>query len=168
MIAEAWLRGEESRYSAVVMVGTGLGAGLLLDGQVYRGARTNAGEFGHTTIQLDGPLCLCGRHGCVEVVHNRALAAGDLPRAVRVLGVAVADLVQLLDIDHVVLGGRAVLAAPEAYLAGVRGELPGSDWVTVDVSLTPLGEELVAAGAAMLVLSEFYGVMSPSAPVLAG
>lgn len=165
VVAEAWRRGDPPRHAAVVMVGTGLGAGLLLDGHVYRGARTNAGEFGHTTIQLGGPPCLCGREGCVEAVHNRAVAAGDLLRAVEVLGVAVADLVQLLDIDHVVLGGRAVLAAPAEYLRGVRDQLPRSDWVTVDVSVSPLGEELVAAGAAMLVLSEFY---SPRAPAFSG
>jgi predicted NBD/HSP70 family sugar kinase len=162
MIAQAW-RGEKSRHAAVVLVGTGLGAGLLLDGHVYRGARTNAGEFGHTTIQLDGPRCVCGRVGCVEAVHNRAVADGDLARAVTVLGIAIADLVQLLDIDHVVLGGRAVLAAPEEYLRGVRAQVPSSDWVTVDVDLSPLGEELVAAGAAMLVLSDFY---SPRAPAV--
>ncbi|QFZ23069.1 ROK family transcriptional regulator [Saccharothrix syringae] len=157
MVAEAWRRGEELRDAVLVLVGTGLGIGMLLDGRVHRGARTNAGEYGHTTLQLDGPTCVCGRTGCVEALHNLAAARGDLVEATSVVGVAVADLVQLLDIDHVVLAGRAVLAEPAAYLDGVRARLPKDEWLPVDVSITPLGDDVVAAGAAMLVLSEFYG-----------
>ncbi|MFD1147514.1 ROK family transcriptional regulator [Saccharothrix hoggarensis] len=157
VVAEAWRRGEELRDAVLVLVGTGLGIGMLLDGRVHRGVRTNAGEYGHTTIQLDGPPCVCGRSGCIEALHNLAAARGDLVEATSVVGVAVADLVQLLDIDHVVLAGRAVLAQPDAYLEGVRARLPKDEWLPVDVSITPLGDDVVAAGAAMLLLSEFYG-----------
>ncbi|MEU6154256.1 ROK family protein [Actinosynnema sp. NPDC047251] len=157
IVAESWRRGEEWRDAVLVLVGTGVGVGLLLDGRVHRGARTNAGEYGHTTIRLDGPRCVCGRTGCVEAVHNLAARAGDLAAATAVVGTAVADLVQLLDVDHVVLAGRAVLAEPEAYLAGVRAALPTAQWLPVAVGVTPLADDVVAAGAAMLVLSEFYG-----------
>ena len=157
VVAEAWRRGEELRDAVLVLVGTGLGIGMLLDGRVHRGVRTNAGEYGHTTLQLDGPLCVCGRSGCIEALHNLAAARGDLVEATSIVGVAVADLVQLLDIDHVVLAGRAVLAEPSAYLDGVRARLPKDEWLPVDVSITPLGDDVVAAGAAMLLLSEFYG-----------
>jgi predicted NBD/HSP70 family sugar kinase len=132
---------------------------------VHRGARTNAGEYGHTTIQLGGPRCACGRSGCVEIVHNLAVAAGDLKGAVTVLGIAVAGLVQLLDLDHVVLGGRVVQGAPDFYADAirevVREQVPRSDWLEVDISVSPLGDDLVAAGAAMLVLSEFYSQRGP-------
>ncbi|MEU5696425.1 ROK family transcriptional regulator [Actinosynnema sp. NPDC020468] len=157
VLAEAWRRGDAVRDAVLVLVGTGVGVGLLLDGRVYRGARTNAGEFGHTTLSLDGPKCVCGRTGCVEVLHNLAAAAGDLAEATSIVGTAMADLVQLLDIDHIVLAGRAVLAAPADYLSAVRAKMPRDDWLPVDVSVTPLGDDVVAAGAAMLVLSEFYG-----------
>ncbi|MBW4716373.1 ROK family transcriptional regulator [Saccharothrix obliqua] len=153
IVAESWRRGEELRDAVLVLVGAGIGVGLLLGGRVHRGARTNAGEFGHTTAQLDGPPCACGRSGCVAAVHDRAARAGDLAAATSVVGRAVADLVRLLDVDHVVLAGRAVLAAPEAYLAGVRARMR----LPVDVGITPLADDVVAAGAAMLVLSEFYG-----------
>ncbi|ACU40009.1 ROK family transcriptional regulator [Actinosynnema mirum] len=157
IVAESWRRGEELRDAVLVWVGTGLGAGLLLDGRVHRGARTNAGEFGHTSIRLDGPPCVCGRAGCAEAVHNAAATRGDLGAATTAVGVAVAGLVQVLDVERVVLAGRAVLAQPEAYAEGVRYHLPKHDWLVVDVEVTPLGDDLVAAGAAMLVLSEFYG-----------
>lgn len=62
---------QDTRDFVCVIVGTGIGAGLILDGKLYRGARGFAGELGHTTILPDGPLCSCGNRGCVE-----ALAAG--------------------------------------------------------------------------------------------
>ncbi|MGO4430089.1 ROK family protein, partial [Streptomyces sp. MCAF7] len=100
---------------AYLHLGTGLGAGLVLGGAVHRGARTGAGEFGHQVIQLDGPPCGCGNRGCLEALCLAAVAAGDPARAARLLGVGAANLVRLLDIDRVLLGGRIVLAAPEPY-----------------------------------------------------
>ena len=50
----------------MITLGTGVGGGLILGGKIYRGADGVAGEFGHTVIQQDGPICSCGRRGCVE------------------------------------------------------------------------------------------------------
>ncbi|MEU6487969.1 ROK family transcriptional regulator [Streptomyces sp. NPDC046887] len=108
---------------AYLHVGTGLGAGLVLDGAVYRGPRTAAGEFGHQTVQLDGPPCGCGGRGCLEALCLAAVARGDTAGAARVLGAGAANLVGLLDIDRVLLGGRVVTAAPAAFLAGVAAVL---------------------------------------------
>lgn len=47
-------------------VGRGVGLGIVVNGQFYRGARGGAGEFGHTVIEPDGPLCDCGKRGCLE------------------------------------------------------------------------------------------------------
>ncbi|MEV4441538.1 ROK family transcriptional regulator [Streptomyces sp. NPDC049577] len=137
---------------AYLHLGSGLGAGLVLDGAVHRGARTNAGEFGHQVVQLDGPPCACGNRGCVEVLCLRAVAEGDTARAARLLGVAAGNLVRLLDVDHLVLGGRTVLADPEAYAAGVR-EGTGA---AVPVEVTPAGERTVVEGAAELVLARLF------------
>ena len=59
-------RGEDNL--AYIKVGRGIGAGLLLDGQVYHGAAGSAGEIGHFTIEENGPLCSCGNRGCLEAV----------------------------------------------------------------------------------------------------
>ena len=61
----------------MVTLGTGVGSGLILDGRLYRGVHDTAGEFGHTTIQFEGPVCNCGRKGCVEayIGTNGILAA---------------------------------------------------------------------------------------------
>jgi glucokinase-like ROK family protein len=58
-----------------VKVGTGIGSGLLLEGQIYRGATGSAGEIGHITIQENGPECSCGNRGCLEALAGgRAIA----------------------------------------------------------------------------------------------
>ena len=51
---------------AVLLIGTGIGAGIITQGALYRGATNGAGEWGHTTLALDGRLCRCGSRGCLE------------------------------------------------------------------------------------------------------
>lgn len=50
----------------VVLVGTGVGAGIIEDGSLYRGAMNSAGELGHTVLEMNGRLCRCGKKGCLE------------------------------------------------------------------------------------------------------
>ncbi len=114
------LRADGPGDFAYLHLGTGLGAGLFLGGALHRGARTGAGEFGHQTVALDGPPCGCGGRGCIEALCLAAVAEGDVAEAARVLGTGAANLVGLLDIDRVVLGGRTVGADPDAYVRGVR------------------------------------------------
>ncbi|MFD5536620.1 ROK family protein [Streptomyces sp. NPDC127079] len=66
-VAELWFGAARGRGDAVVVnLGTGVGAGLVLGGGLHRGVSNSAGEWGHTTLVLDGRLCHCGNHGCVE------------------------------------------------------------------------------------------------------
>ncbi|MFC8789880.1 ROK family transcriptional regulator [Streptomyces cinereoruber] len=140
---------------AYVHLGTGLGAGLVLGGAPLRGDRTGAGELGHQTVQLDGPPCGCGGRGCLEALCLAAVARGERAGAARILGVGAANLVRLLDIDQVLLGGRAVLAAPEVFADGVRDVLTGLGLTT------PVGvvaeRDAVAEGAAWLTLAPVFG-----------
>lgn len=140
---------------AYVHLGTGLGAGLVLGGAVLRGGRTGAGELGHQTVQLDGPPCECGGRGCLEVLCLAALARGDLAGAARVLGTGAANVVRLLDVDRVLLGGRAVLAAPEAFARGAR-EVLGELGLPADVAVAG-APYAVAEGAAQLILAPVFG-----------
>jgi glucokinase len=71
-LAEAtWGRGREKKRLIYITVGTGIGAGLIFDGKLYRGAGQSHPEIGHHVIDPSGPKCLCGFHGCWE-----SLAAG--------------------------------------------------------------------------------------------
>ncbi|MFH8841078.1 ROK family protein [Streptomyces sp. NPDC017868] len=140
---------------AYVHLGTGLGAGLVLGGAPLRGDRTGAGELGHQTVQLDGPPCGCGGRGCLEVLCLAAVGRGELAEAARILGTGAANLVRLLDIDQVLLGGRVVLAAPEVFAEGVREVLTGLG-LTAPVGLAT-GRDAVAEGAAWLTLAPVFG-----------
>ena len=69
MIAEGLIGSDRARYggtTAVVFMGWGVGMGLIINGQVYHGPTGAAAEFGHMNHLPDGPLCRCGRRGCVE------------------------------------------------------------------------------------------------------
>jgi glucokinase len=71
-LAEAeWGAGKNKKRLIYVTIGTGIGAGIVLDGQLYRGADGAHPEIGHHVIDASGPLCMCGFHGCWE-----SLAAG--------------------------------------------------------------------------------------------
>ncbi|MFB9515991.1 ROK family transcriptional regulator [Streptomyces purpureus] len=155
-------RGAGGESFAYLHVGTGLGAGLVLGGALYRGGRTGAGEFGHQTVQLDGVPCGCGAHGCLEALCLAALSRGDHAEAARVLGTGAANLVGLLDIDRVLLGGRAVAAAPDAFVRGVAAVLAErarrtGDPEPVPVALAAGGADQVAEGAAELILGQLFG-----------
>ena len=69
MIAEGLIGSDRARYggtAVVVFMGYGVGMGLIINGQVYHGSTGAAAEFGHMNHLPDGPLCRCGRRGCVE------------------------------------------------------------------------------------------------------
>lgn len=69
VVGSYWADGVPATVSmAALFMGNGIGAGVVTDGVVFRGARGNAGEVGHTTIDVDGPVCWCGSRGCVEAL----------------------------------------------------------------------------------------------------
>ncbi|MCS7201204.1 MAG: ROK family protein [Dictyoglomus sp.] len=67
-----WLvgAGKGTRTMLSIAIGTGIGSGIILDGKIWRGAHGIAGEFGHTTVLPDGPLCGCGNRGCIEAIAS--------------------------------------------------------------------------------------------------
>lgn len=73
---QGWGHGRGVPNFAVVSVGRGIGLGLVLDGQLFRGASGGAGELGHTKLTAGGPLCPCGARGCLEAFAGEpAIAA---------------------------------------------------------------------------------------------
>ena len=66
----AYGSGRSVHNLAYIKVGTGVGAGLLLDGHIYRGATGSAGEIGHLTVDINGIMCTCGNRGCLETIAS--------------------------------------------------------------------------------------------------
>jgi len=77
-IGEYWAGtvGPTSSFAALYM-GTGIGAGIVIDGVVYRGISGNTGEVGHICVDIDGPPCWCGSRGCVEALAGPAAVAAQ-------------------------------------------------------------------------------------------
>jgi len=134
--AAQWLRRHGGGDDlAVLNVGTGLAAGLVLDGLLRRGSRGMAGEVGHLVTDPAGPPCPCGKSGCLELYASggglarrwggtaaqllAAARAGDAAAGrvrddlVAGLAQAVRILVQVTDVPDVVLTGGLVTATPE-------------------------------------------------------
>ena len=187
-VAEQWFgAGRGITDFLVVSLGRGVGLGMILNGRLYRGAGGGAGEFGHTIVQADGPLCACGKRGCLEAfISDPALArqaSAVLGRAVhiaevyslavqgnaeviaiyrnaaRVLGIAVANLVNVLNPALIIIGGEGARAghlilAPfeqtlnEFCFGGLRDD--------VTVVTEPWGDDGWARGAASLLLNELF------------
>jgi predicted NBD/HSP70 family sugar kinase len=129
-----WGAGQGCADLVYLKVATGIGAGIVLDGRLHRGAAGTAGELGHVTLDARGPVCRCGNRGCVELVAGgRALLENarltrpdlaDLADLIRLategdpgcrrllidagtqLGFALGGLVNLLSPGRVVLGGE--------------------------------------------------------------
>ena len=80
---------------AFIKVGTGIGCGLLLNGQIYRGVLGTAGEIGHVTISESGPPCTCGNYGCLE-----AMAGGRAIAQRALLAVKAGQRTQLAQLAH--------------------------------------------------------------------
>ena len=173
-LAEHTFGGADDGGTLVLTVGQGVGAGVLLDGALVQGRRFAAGEIGHVVVDESGPLCACGRRGCLETflavpLLRRSLAdAPDAAAAARVLadagerlGLALAPVVSTLNLSLVVLNGPAdLLAGPllDAAVGVVRRRTMPVVGDHLDVRLSQLPDDAVLLGAASLVLSGQLGV----------
>jgi predicted NBD/HSP70 family sugar kinase len=87
--AEMWFgAGRGAQHAVIALVGSGVGAAVVADGSSYRGSRSSAGEWGHTTIVYGGRLCRCGARGCLEAYVG---AEGILDRYREVNRTAIPD-----------------------------------------------------------------------------
>ncbi len=82
-LGETWLGSARKANSVLyVCVGTGIGSGLMLRGQLWRGCRESAGEIGHMIMQTGGPKCGCGNLGCLEALASRSAIERDIREAI--------------------------------------------------------------------------------------
>ncbi|OLN33255.1 ROK family transcriptional regulator [Desulfosporosinus metallidurans] len=83
-LGESWFgKGAGISNFICVHVGTGVGAGIIIDNKLYRGTSFTAGEIGHTTIDSNGPRCSCGNYGCLETMVGGAALARRAQQAIR-------------------------------------------------------------------------------------
>lgn len=165
LVGESWSQPGLLDNAVLVLAEEGLGASLRLDGVMVRGAHSRAGEAGHMVVRMGGEQCPCGRRGCAEAEYLAALSRGEQQRAADVLATVVLNLVRLVDVDRVVLGGRSVYAHHQVTMDAIRRALEdglrAGARVHVEVLLSTRGVDLIAAGAACEVLEHEYGLPAP-------
>jgi predicted NBD/HSP70 family sugar kinase len=196
-----WGAGRGVADLAYIKVATGVGAGILIGGEIHRGAAGIAGEIGHTSIDPSGALCRCGLTGCLEafVGTSYLLARAELadggwggeartvtgligaartghPAAARLvadagrqLGIAVANLVNLVNPARVILGGRLtdaghILLGP--LVESLRARALWTSFEDVEVTVGELGDDAIAVGAATAILRR--ALHEPHAHLLPG
>jgi glucokinase len=189
------------RSMAGIFVGTGIGGGLIIDGELYSGFGHTAGEIGHMVLEVSGPKCGCGNKGCFEALASRTaifqqikagikdgqktlltemlgndladLRSGDLRKAIRrgdkfvdriiegaaeYIGIATANLINILNPEVMVLGGGVIEALADEMMSviietaqdyAMPGTLKG-----VEIIASKLGDNAGITGAAVLARKE--------------
>lgn len=181
-----------------VTVSTGVGAGIVIAGKLYRGKSGGAGEFGHMVIDAGGALCRCGRRGCMEALVSgsaisrqldemfkqgsgrgilactpagvkagarelgRAARQGDqeartmIARLTEYLGIGIANMVNVLNPEAVVLGGGVMLGLKDLLLQPVREYVFQHTFALnrekLALDVTALGDDVVLYGCLAAVL----------------
>ncbi len=176
--------GSDADDMAFIVVGTGVGAAIIVDDELYRGRHGAAGEIGHVTLDRHGEACSCGNRGCVETfisgpwLGRRYAAAVQLPEekvggaevatlaaegdpiakrvladAGEALGIAVATMAMIVDVDLYVIGG-SVAKAGDLLLEPARQAVPRHSFASVGSRVrivpTALGDDGPVLGCAWL------------------
>ena len=185
------------RHVLGIFIGTGIGGGMIINGELYAGSSHTAGELGHMVIDVNGPKCSCGNKGCFEVFSSRLalfraiqsaikngekslltemlgddlkdLRSGDIRKAIRrgdkvvqkiveeaaeYAGIAIGNLVNILNPEIVVLGGGVIEALndemmPTIVKSAKSHVLPGT-FRNVEIIASKLGDNAGVTGAAVL------------------
>ncbi|MCG5220301.1 ROK family protein [Streptosporangium sp. KLBMP 9127] len=182
--AELWFGSGRGAGSAViVLIGSGVGAMVITDGVTLRGVSRSAGEWGHIKVVVGGRSCRCGGQGCLEAyigaeailaragVETRTsgwqealaqlLTSGSpvVEETVTYLGVGLANLINLVNPERIVIGGWAGLLLGERLLPDIRRAAGDNSlaqpFAATSIVLGRLGPDAVALGAATLVLEQF-------------
>jgi glucokinase len=135
-LAEGWLGAAAGvRDFMAMVVSTGVGGGIVLDGRLLHGEAGNAGHVGHIVVEPGGRRCGCGAHGCLEAeASGTAIAAvtgrpaSDAPpevveRSGRLVGRAVASVCALLDLRLTVVAGSVALGFGAPFFEAAQREL---------------------------------------------
>lgn len=184
-LGEWWWHWRDCPSLLLIKVSTGIGAGIVLDGRIYRGVEEAAGNIGHVRLrETDDRVCTCGSRGCVASLASGHALAADLgqassrdvvrlvqagdPTAIartqeagRTLGVVLATAVSLLNPGVLVLAGD-MADTGEHYLTGIREmvyrrSLPYTTR-NLDIVTTGLGDRAGIVGTAVMVMEH---VLSP-------
>ena len=168
-LAEGWRGAARGVPNFIAMVvSTGVGGGIVLDGRLLDGTDGNAGHIGHMIVEPDGRPCACGARGCLEAEASgtgiaartgrpaAAASAEERERAGRLVGRAVASVANLLDLQLACVAGSVALGFGPPFFAAAQAEVDRSARIAhaVGTRVVPagLGDEGPLIGAAAVAL----------------
>ncbi|MEY2421642.1 MAG: glucokinase [Acidimicrobiaceae bacterium] len=135
-LGEGWIGGAAGERNFLAMVvSTGVGGGIVLDGRLLGGEQGNAGHIGHVIVEPEGRVCGCGARGCVEAEASgtaiRAITGrppADAPLEIRhrtgtLVGRAIASVANLLDLRLAVVAGSVALGFGEPFFVAAQAEI---------------------------------------------
>jgi glucokinase len=120
-----------------MVVSTGVGGGIVLDGRLLDGAQGNAGHIGHVVVEPDGRPCACGGRGCLEAEASgtaiaeitgrpaKEASAEVVARTGQLVGLAVASVANLLDLKLAVVAGSVALGFGAPFFSAAQSEIDG-------------------------------------------
>lgn len=199
-VYEKELKGKP-RHMVGIFLGTGIGAGIILEGRLFSGFNRTAGEIGHMVLEVGGPKCGCGNKGCFEALASRTailkrieaavkdgqktvltemlgsdlddLRSGDLRKALKrgdklvekvveeaaeYTGIAVANVINLLNPEVIVVGGGVIDALEDDMLAIIietaRDYAMNGTTNGIEILASKLGDEAGITGGAVLARRE--------------
>lgn len=186
--------GRDAQHLLYISAGSGIGSGIIINGELYKGARGYAGETGHMTIEADGKECSCGNHGCWELYasektydhldsplpsrrtselvrfaeqgHDETLA--HFSEIGRYLGVGITNLVNGFNPQSVVIGGP--LADAREWIQDTIEQVVSKRTIPyhrerMEIRFAELGSRSTVIGAAYSAISQFLGPVRVSMPV---
>lgn len=144
-----WGAARGFHYVFYATIGTGIGTGIVLDGRIYHGSTGSAGEGGHVSIDYRGPLCNCGKRGCIEILAS-GRAIGARARAKLAAGPS----------------GSAILELAKGDVSAVTSELVGQAYAAGD----PLAREILQETVDVLTpwLGNIVDLLDPDVLVMGG
>jgi glucokinase len=159
--------GEQLQRLFYMTLSTGIGGGIIIEGEIYRGADGYAGEIGHLTIRPDGADCLCGARGCYErhccglwLEKDHGKTAEELLHDPEFVSRYVVDLalglkacIMLLNPERVIIGGGISKAGDRLFVPlnqELRRQITAWSRARVDVVPAALGDDSVLYGALTL------------------
>lgn len=165
ILGEHWLGAAQGASNAIGMVvSTGVGGGIICDGNLLRGRLGNAGHIGHVIVEPDGRQCACGSRGCLEA-HASGLSVAAMTgapadqappevvaRVGTLVGRALASVAAVVDANIAVIGGSVALGFGAPFFAAAQHEIDsrcGLDFIRgLQVVPVALGDEAPLIGAA--------------------
>jgi N-acetylglucosamine repressor len=181
-LAHWWFGDHQPDHGIMIYVaaGQGVGAGIVIDGTVYRGALGMAGEIGHMSIDYKGPQCECGNKGCLELYASssallntmgkdytslksfwKALHEGDsqieeaVRRAAWFLGIGIVNVINVYNPDRIILGDEMAEAGElllSTVIEVVKTNILPDVWSRLTIELAPPNKDFMLMGAATIAI----------------